>query len=178
MSDDNYAPYSIELIRSALCARKARFVGGHDSPAEVKGDDLDRALLPYLLEEVEPGWLLPLNRDYKPIGLLNSNSRHRSGGWADYNCDKYRPLLLPKKDVDLTLLKIVRPEIWYFYNDGNSPFSWTTAADRRKYHLKLWWTFRHWRIPLPAFSAQLLASAKKLGVDDALLDHLHGRVAV
>jgi hypothetical protein len=174
---DNYAPYSIELIITALCANKIRRVAYSEPSADVKSNDLSRALLPYLLEEVEPGWLLPLNRDYKPIGLLDSRiSSSRLYPWAEYSDEKYRSLLLPTDLVDLTLLKNVWPKVWYFYNDGDTPFSMATAADRRKYHLKLWHVFRHWGIPLPKFSAGLLQSAKEIGIEDALLDRNMGEV--
>jgi hypothetical protein len=170
---DTYHPYSIELINTALCANKARSVGYGDVSARISSNDLSRTLLPYLFEEVESGWLLPLNRDYKPIGLMIDHGG--SELWADYTSAQYRHLFLPKALVDLTLLEKITPAHWYFYGDGSNPFGYATAEDRRTYHLKLCWSLRHWHIPLPKFSPQLLASARRLGIGDALLDYREER---
>jgi hypothetical protein len=169
---DTYHPYSIELINTALCANKARLVGYGELSAAIKSNDISRTLLPYLFEEVEPGWLLPINRDYKPIGLMADHGRNEL--WAEYRSEKYRQLLLPKDSVDLTLLEHVWPKGWYFYGDGSNPFGYTTADDRRTYHLKLCWSLRHWGIPLPKVSFALMVSAKRLGILDALLDNIRG----
>jgi hypothetical protein len=159
---DTYHPYSIELINTALCANKARSVGYGGLSVEIKKNDISRTLLPYLFEEVEPGWLLPLNRDYKPIGLMADHGR--SALWADYTSEQYRHLFLPKALVDLTLLEKIDSTHWYFYSDGNNPFSYSTDEDRQMYHLKLYRALQRWSIPAPKSNPALRAAAKRLGL--------------
>jgi hypothetical protein len=171
---DTYAPYCIELFNTALCASTIRKTLRNESAAVVKTDELSRVLLPYVFEEIKPGWLMPLNRIYKPVGLCDDGlcNNGTNYAWAVYEDDKYRSLLLPKADVDLSLLKQVHPGVWYCYNDDdmNSPFSiYSTPEDRRKYHLRLWHALRHWNLPLPNISPALLKSAKELGISDLLL---------
>lgn len=171
---DTYAPYCIELFNTALCARTIRKTLRNESAAVVKTDELSRVLLPYVFEEIKPGWLMPLNRIYKPVGLCDDGLCNSWPGyaWADYEADKYRHLLLSKAKVGLSLLKQVHPGMWFLYNDDdmNSPFSiYSTPEDRRKYHLKLWHALRHWNLPLPNISPALLKSAKELGIGDLLL---------
>lgn len=52
-----------------------------------------RACLPYLLQPVDDFWL-PLNRDYKPIGISAKTTN-----WVDYH--KYRFLAIPTELIDL-----------------------------------------------------------------------------
>jgi hypothetical protein len=169
---DTYAPYCIELFNTALCASTIRKTPRNESAAVVKTDELSRILLPYFVEEVTPGLLLPMNRIYKPVGLCDDGlcNNGTNYAWAVYEDDKYRSLLLPKAKVDMSLLKQVHPGVWYFYNDSDSPFSrYATAACRRKYHLKLWHAFKHWGLPLPKLSPSVLTSAKALGIYNSIV---------
>ncbi len=166
--EDTYAPYSIELINTALCGATIRKTLRNQSAAVVKTNELSRVLLPYSLVERKPGWLLPVNRIYKPVGLCDDGLCNTWPGpaWADYEDAKYQSLLLLKKNVDLSLLKQIHRGQWWFYTDDDSPFSrCSTPANRRKYHIKLWHAFRHWGIPLPNITPALLKSAEALGID-------------
>ena len=73
-----------------------------------------RVFLPYQLIKIKNKWL-PLNREYKPLGLTGYNI------WADY--EKYDFLLIPEDEVDISYLKegAIHPRGFYLYNDCTVP---------------------------------------------------------
>lgn len=75
-----------------------------------------RSLLVYCIEKTGDGWL-PINRDYKPIGL------HGYRCWADYNA--YPFLLIPDALIDFKYLESLDEQKgtgnYYVFSDVSYP---------------------------------------------------------
>ena len=68
-----------------------------------------RPLLVYHIQRIEDGYI-PLNRDYKPLGLMG-------GGWADYN--KFKFLTLPENEI---VFHKGLQENCFLFGDATTPF--------------------------------------------------------
>jgi hypothetical protein len=73
-----------------------------------------RSLVVYTLEKINNKWL-PLNREYKPIGLSGY------GSWAKY--EDYRFLMFDLNEVYLSSMKnnLDERDNFYFFKDGGFP---------------------------------------------------------
>lgn len=98
---DRYDLYPIELIKTgmSLLAFTKDKSGSEEDPR--------RYLMLYCLQNMGNGQYLPLNRNYKPIGL--------GIGFADY--EKYTHLFIPKDRINLSVLWDNGPN--NFSGDGN-----------------------------------------------------------
>lgn len=108
--DEKRDIYPFELIKTGIkILETTRFRKGqifHPS----------RPFVVYQLIEVAFGsGYLPLNRDYKPLGLDEYNN------WADY--DAYPFLVIPKDKVNLSELEFTGHFTpgHFFFNDGTTP---------------------------------------------------------
>lgn len=132
-------------------------------PSSGQALTMARIYLPYLLEPLGNGQYLPLNRYYKPLGLIRTL---HARDWADYDDDKYSSLRLPAQLVDTAWLKEAGAG-YFFFNDGNSPLSFwgSSTFERRLYLLKLWHTFRRTGFSKPYLQPrEIKSAAKSLGV--------------
>jgi len=164
---DTRKHYAIELIESALAYEPA---SGRVMKVPSSGQALTmaRIFLPYLLEPLGNGQFLPLNRYYKPLGLIRTL---HARDWADYDDEKYSSLHLPAHLVDTAWLKEAGAG-YYFFNDGNSPLSFwgSNTFERQLYLLKLWHTFRRIGFSKPyLLPGEVKSAAKSLGVPLASL---------
>ena len=151
---DTHKPYAVELIDNVLGDKRSL-------PGGSRAIDIARAFMPYRIERLSDGRCLPLNRDYKPLGI-------RHGAWAVYESPSYASLCLEEGDLDLSLLK----NGGYFFNDGNSPLYKPTTAERNVYLFKLFWTFRYVGFVWPNIAYESLnAVSKATGIEvDTMLD--------
>lgn len=80
-----------------------------------------RKKAPYCLAEVKNGKLILLDRDYKPLGS--------DGRWADYDDPRWSEHLFDPSDLNLGAAGLTKQEsqgnerAYFFYNDGNKPYS-------------------------------------------------------
>ena len=140
-------PYVIDLLETALrCERPEQF------PTVTM---LRRVgpFLPYCLKSLDDGSVLPVNRDYMPLGVTNSLDA------VDYDSQNFASLRLPGLGLDRSLLGN-----GYFFI-GHGPFS-SLASDRLEYLFKLWWTLRGFgmkcpNLPIPALEMM----SRKFGLD-------------
>lgn len=129
-------PYVIDLLETALrCGRPEQF-------PTVTMLRRARPFLPYCLKSLEDGSVLPVNRDYMPLGVTHSLDA------VDYDSQNFASLRLPGPGLDRALLGN-----GYFFM-GHGPFS-SLASDRWEYLFKLWWSLRGFgmkcpNIPIPA----------------------------
>ncbi len=105
--------YPLELIKTSLYT--VRFL--KQRRVDTQLHEPLRTLIVYAIQKVDDAWL-PLNRDYKPIGL------HGYHEWADY--EKYPFLLIPEYKIHFDELKIQpynigRTEAFNFFNDSTYP---------------------------------------------------------
>lgn len=161
--DDQRKHYAIELMEAALGAGTEEFptLPNRRHPSL----HIARALLPYCLQPLESGDYLPVNRHYKPLGLVSGDGMNYL---ADYESPKYAALVLKADSIDLTCLGLSRYGPYYLFHDGNSPLSFwgSKPAERSLYFLKLWLVFRKLGFPHPVTQySHAVASAKTLGVD-------------
>ncbi len=99
----NRYSYPLEIIRSAIL--KLEDCTSWQQQYCIKD------FLPYCLKHIDDIYLIPLNRDYKPIGL-------HTGDWVDY---KNFPFLYLKKEDVKTENLIDQSPTFFFYNDSTSP---------------------------------------------------------
>lgn len=75
-----------------------------------------RSLLVYCVERIGDSWI-PINREYKPIGLS------RYDGWAYYK--EYPFLLIPEENIDIEYLDNnctqKSKDCYYIFNDSTYP---------------------------------------------------------
>lgn len=91
--------------------------------------------LPYVLIRLENGNFLPINRAYKPLGIVQAD-------WVDYNAFPF--LELSPDSIDLSFLnsECGKEGYYYFYEDATSPR--LLSKNRNRYAvimrkaLKLW----------------------------------------
>ena len=131
MPDFKRQRYVQELIRTAL-----QDLSIIRSRVKREHEDRFRTLLPYTFHR-KNNLLLPLNRDYKPLGLMHFSS------FVDY--EKYEFLTIPMSELNFDDEEIIkaneRNDRWmtfrfYFFNDITVP--WETMKDKKKYihHVK------------------------------------------
>ena len=114
-----------------------------------------RPLLPYNLKPVGDGFVLPLNRDYFPLGVT------RSSDVVYYDSPEYASLHLPDNCINRSILL----DGEYFFMDEDSPLS-GSKVDRCNYIFRLWWALHNLglkcpNLPIPAMET----SAKRFGLD-------------
>lgn len=108
-------PYPIELIETGI-----NILNG-------SGKDLAQPFLVYCLHPMN-GKFLPLNRDYKPLGLMDCNK------WAKY--ELYDFLLIDKELVDTSYLYNNAPDFnhemhsFFFFTDSTNPFNGPKSKKR------------------------------------------------
>src|SRR5271165_1708580 len=106
--NDERMSYPLELIKTGiLFLRNANLRRG---VYELSQDPF-RSLVVYCLQDMGNGKWLPLNRDYKPIGL------NGEGNWAKY--EDYSYLFIDGKDIDFDILWDNQPN-FFTYSDGSS----------------------------------------------------------
>lgn len=108
MKDDELI-YPIQLIRSSL--------GNEYSPTKtVLASDQMRSITIYCLRDMGDNQFLPLNRDYKPLGL---NSR------AYETYEEFQFLFIPRDKINFTLLwdngLVLGSNSYYTFSDGSHP---------------------------------------------------------
>ncbi len=113
--------YPIELIKTGI-----EFLLKTKNINKISYEPI-RALVVYNLLEMDEGFL-PINREYKPLGLSGYST------WAEYK--DYPFLLIPKDRVDLNFLKKdgVLTESFYFFQDDTYP---ANAKNKKEYILKI-----------------------------------------
>lgn len=93
------------------------------------GSTFRRIYLPYCLVKLKDGTWLPLNRNYKPIGVTSS-------AWADYeSAPTEARLKLSVADLKrVSIHESPTGEMVYLYNDGTVPRpgtpAWTAYAPK------------------------------------------------
>ena len=100
--------YALELIKNSIHqnmdGRGRKFLD----------NQMFRLNLPYLLRKLEDGKFIPLNRDYKPLGVSRGN-------WAVY--EEYDFLFLDPDKINTTYLwDNDEGHSLYFYSDCTYPF--------------------------------------------------------
>ena len=141
-------PYAVELIESALPWNST------PSKAALRRT---RTLLPYCFIKLDSAYVLPVNRDYMPLGV----------GYS-LNCSNYaefESLRLSSGDLDRSLLN----PGGYLFNDSCSPLAGSTS-DRNDYLFRLWWSLRRYgfassKLPLLV----LKRCAARCGIDFRLV---------
>lgn len=117
-------PYTVEMLETVL-----RFERPEQSPTETMLR-IARPFLPYSLQPAGDGSVLPLNRDYMPLGVT------RSLDAIDFRSPKFSSLRLPESVIDWSLL-----ERGYFFSDATNPLN-GGASGRWEYIFKVWWSLR------------------------------------
>jgi hypothetical protein len=104
--------YPLELVKTVIKAFTEPDEGMPPRKRHRLYYDL-RPIIVYTAIEID-GKYLPLNRDYKPIGLT-------SGDWVNYS--EFPFLLIEKSMIDTPELEEngVLPKRFYLFNDGNTP---------------------------------------------------------
>lgn len=80
--------YPIEIIKSCI------HILEQGKPKTTISENL-RPFLPYCVSSISEGLWIPLNRDYKPLGMLR-------GQWFDY--EKYEFLFLKQEEINFNIL--------------------------------------------------------------------------
>jgi hypothetical protein len=104
--DDKRMKYPLELIKTGVL-----FLHNARLKRNVQEDPF-RSMVGYCLQYMQNGKWLPLNRDYKPIGLSADK------GWAKY--EDYSYLFIDGKDINFNILWDNQPN-FFTYSDGSSP---------------------------------------------------------
>ena len=118
-STEKRGSYAVEVIKSAVITL--------NDVTNTNQACLLRCFLPYCFAAMGDDMFLPLNRNYKPIGLLN-------GKWVDYH---QFPFLFIHKDefIDFESLRNTpgfrSDETYFLFKDNTSPFGY--KAERVKY---------------------------------------------
>ncbi len=120
-------PFSIEFIESAL-----------QTPLTEVAYSRARALIPYSFQSISGGHVLPVNRDYLPLGLT------KHVGIVDYNSPKYFSLRISSKSLDRS--NLLHND--YLFNDGCSPLSGPNR-NRYEYLFRLWHSLQPQGLLLP-----------------------------
>jgi hypothetical protein len=109
---NEYDIYPVELIKTGLNLLRLT-----NLKKNIHSEDPRRYLMLYCLEKMNDEYFLPLNRNYKPIGLEK--------GFANYN--DYSYLFIPKERIKLK-------NLWKNGIDGNYfTFADSTYPDEPKY---------------------------------------------
>lgn len=103
---------AIQIIERAL-----------SGPATISAFRRNRAALPYYFKAITSDEVLPLNRDYRPIGCTVPAYE-----FIDYESPILAPLRLPRAAINWEAVS----EKGYFFHDGNSPLT-GPPSDRREY---------------------------------------------
>jgi hypothetical protein len=109
--------YVLDMIYSAITCFS-------DVKGAMKGYYALRSFLPYLIRKEGEVWI-PLNRDYKPIGILNA-------AWVDYG--KYSFIGIPDRLVKRPEISLKRNSFYtddgylYFFNDSVTPYTTKNRA--------------------------------------------------
>lgn len=82
-----------------------------------------RRLAPNLIyclqDDLGDGFLIPLNRAYKPIAETTTE-------WIEYEAKRYSHLRVDREVVDLSPLKLIEnnnfPPAWFFFDGSNPPW--------------------------------------------------------
>jgi hypothetical protein len=140
-------PYAIELIETAF-----------QSPWNSIPTNADlrrlRSILPYCFKEIDSCNVMPINRDYMPLGIGYSLK------FVNYGAPEFASLRLLSADLDRLLL---RPGE-YLFNDICSPLT-GNVNDRSDYFLRLWWTLRHYGLTFPNLQIPVIEkSANRCGI--------------
>ena len=110
--DENRDFLAIELIKTRLELLKHT----KSSTLYLRTKEPIRAMLVYCIQRFEDKWL-PLNREYKPIGLCNYSD------WVTY--EKYDMLMIPKDRIDEKKLSDLyeshHENYFYLFNDTTYP---------------------------------------------------------
>ena len=142
-------PYAVDLIESALTWNSV--------PTTKAALRRIRPLLPYCFIKLDSAYVLPVNRDYMPLGVGHLH------GFVNYS--EFQSLRLASGDLDGSLL---RPG-GYLFNDSCSPLT-GSASDRSDYLVRLWWSLRRYGFTSPKTPIPVLKRcAARCGIEFRLV---------